>query len=159
MARARALAGPLLRVLGLAVVLFAVALTHGAAPESAGGHGVTSAVTSVTGTPEHPLPGGSVPSVASAVTAVTAAGPFVGPLAGPFAGPHHGHGDHGTGGPAEHCASAQPQQGPVFAQPRFAVSVSEVVAPGCAPAARNVGEPRLSDHSSAALRARVVQQV
>ncbi|MCC9708111.1 hypothetical protein E4N62_24330 [Streptomyces sp. MNU76] len=155
MARARALAGPLLRLLGLAVVLFAVALTHGATPESAGGHGVTSAVTSATVATELPPHGGDVPSTISPAAAVEA-------LVGPSADLHDrpgGHGDHGVDGPAEHCASAQPQQGPSLGQPRFAVSVSEVVAPGCAPSARDAGEAHPSDRSSAALRALVVQQV
>ncbi|WP_215452297.1 hypothetical protein [Streptomyces sp. ATCC 21386] len=155
MARARALAGPLLRVLGLAVVLFAVALTHGATPDSAGGHGTTSAVTPAAGTTGLPPHGADVPSTVSPATAVEA-------LVAPPADPHDrpaGHGDHGVGNPVEHCAAAQPQQGPSLAQPRFAVSVSEVVAPGCAPSARDAGEAHPSDRSSAAVRALVVQQV
>ncbi|WP_259408177.1 hypothetical protein [Streptomyces akebiae] len=155
MARARVLAGPLLRVLGLAVVLFAVALAHGVMPESAGGHGTTSAVTHATGTNDLPRQHGDVPPTTPFSTAV---GAHVGPPADTH-DEHGAHGHHGVGSPGEHCASAQPQQGPALAQPRFAVSVSEVVAPGCAPTARDAGEASPSDRSSAAVRALVVQQV
>ncbi|MFF9774432.1 hypothetical protein ACF1HJ_12325 [Streptomyces sp. NPDC013978] len=155
MHRTRVLAGPLLRLLGLAVVLFAVALAHGATPHSAGGHGTTGAVTRATGPSEVPPHRGDVPPTASLATAA-------GALAGTSADGHDGstdHGGHGVGSPAEHCASAQPQQGPALAQPRLAVSISEVVAPGCAPSARNADEPHPSDRPSAAVRALVVQQV
>lgn len=155
MARARVLAGPLLRVLGLAVVLFAVALAHGAIPESAGGHGTTSAVTPATGTSDLPLHPGYVPPAVSLAPAV---GPLVGPPADGHDGPA-GHAGHGVGSTAEHCASAQPQQGPALTQPRFAVSISEVAAPGCAPTVRDDGDPHPSGRSSAAVRALVVQQV
>lgn len=155
MVRARVLAGPLLRVLGLAVVLFAVALAHGATPHSAGAHGTNGAVTHATGAAELPLHRGDMPSTASLTTPVAA-------LAEAHADGHDGsaeHGGHGVGSPAEHCASAQPQQGPALTQPRLAVSISEVVAPGCAPSARNAAEPHPSDRPSAAVRALVVQQV
>lgn len=145
MARARACAGPLLRVLSLAVVLFAFALTHGAITDSAGGHLVTSTATPATAVAEHALHGVDAPS------AVT--------LADRFTGPREGHGDHMPSHPAEHCASAQPQQGPAFAQPRFAASVSEVVTPGCARTVREAGESLMSDQSSAALRSLIVQQI
>lgn len=161
MVRARVLAGPLLRVLGLAVVLFAVALAHGATPHSAGAHGTTGAVTHATGTAELPLHRGDMSSTAFLATPVAAlAGAQAGGHDGSAEhGGHGGHGSHGVGSPAEHCASAQPQQGPALTQPRLAVSISEVVAPGCAPAARNAAEPHPSDRSSAAVRALVVQQV
>ncbi|WP_234046418.1 hypothetical protein, partial [Streptomyces adelaidensis] len=155
MARARASAVPLLRVLGLAVVLFAVVLTHGATPGSAAGHLVTSAATSVSAAPEPPHHGVDTPSAATA--ADRSVGPR--PAAELFAGPRDGRADHGAGHPGEHCASAQPQQGPVLAQSRFAASVSEVVVPGSVPTVGDAGEPRVSDRSSAALRASVVQQV
>ncbi|MBZ3901358.1 hypothetical protein [Streptomyces griseiscabiei] len=145
MARARVLAGPLLRVLGLAAVLFAVVLTHGAAPENHVGHGVTGTAAHGTATPEHALPG--------------AVADLVDPAAVLFVGPRHGHGEHGPGGPAEHCAPAQPQQGPALAQPRFAASVREAATPDRAPTPRRADEPLPADASSAALRTLVVQQV
>jgi hypothetical protein len=69
---ARACAGPLLCVLGLAVVLFAVGPTHWAIAESAGGHRVTSEARRATAVAEHSLHGVDTPS------AVTPAGRFTG---------------------------------------------------------------------------------
>ncbi|MGW0708458.1 hypothetical protein ACWD4G_21315 [Streptomyces sp. NPDC002643] len=152
MARARATAGPLLRLLGLAVVLFAVALTHGATPESAGGHLVTSTVA--------PPPTTSTEGPSDHVDAHSVAPPS--PVVAPaerYFGPCGNHGDGTSGHPDDHCAVAQPHPGPSLAQPRFAVSVSEGLAAYCVPSMRETGETRLPDGSSAALRALVVQQI
>lgn len=145
MPRTRACAGPLPRLLGLAVVLFAVVLMHGATPESAGAHLVTSAVASVPTPSEHRLDGAEAHSAS--------------PAADMRDGAPDGHGDHGTSHPGEHCASAQPNQGPAHTQPRFAASYSEAAAPSCAPSVRHVGESRLCDQPSATLRSLAVQQI
>ncbi|EKX62560.1 hypothetical protein STRIP9103_00279 [Streptomyces ipomoeae 91-03] len=151
MARARLSTGPLLRLLGLAVVLFAVALMHGATPESASGHLVTSAITPPAASSErlldhvHGSPVSPEPPVASAAEG--------------FVGPREGHGDHTPSHPGDQCAAAQPYPGPSLAQPRFAVSVSEAVAPACGPTVRETGDSWRPDRSSAALRALVVQRI
>ncbi|MEU6807415.1 hypothetical protein [Streptomyces neyagawaensis] len=74
-------------------------------------------------------------------------------------GAHEGRGDHGAGHPAEHCASAQPNQGPALAQPRCAASFSEATAPACAPGGRRIGAARPSDPSCVTVRSLVVRQI
>ncbi|MCL6732439.1 hypothetical protein [Streptomyces neyagawaensis] len=150
--RARVPAGPLPRLLGLALVLFAVVLLHGAHAESAGGHLMTSSVAPVTPPPAHPL------AAAEAHTAAPAQHLVLRPAAAP-GDAHEGRGDHGTGHPAEHCASAQPNQGPALAQPRCAASISEATAPACAPGARHIGAARPSDPSGVTVRSLVVRQI
>ncbi|MBD0843739.1 hypothetical protein [Streptomyces sp. TRM68416] len=98
-ARTRLDAGSLPRVLALAVLLFGVLLTHGMQGESAGGHfSVHDGVHQA--------------AVASVLpqSAVAAA--------------DHG-GGHDPARHGEHCASGQPQQGPVLVSPCFAASVRE----------------------------------
>ncbi|MFF7262588.1 hypothetical protein ACFZCL_20230 [Streptomyces sp. NPDC008159] len=150
--RARVPAGPLPRLLCLAVVLFAVVLLHGAIAESAGAHLVTSSVATATPPPAHP------PAATDAHTAAPGAHLVVRAAAAP-GGAHDERGDHGTGHPAEHCASAQPNQGPALAQSRGAASVSEATAPERAPSARRIGAARPSDPSCVTVRSLVVRQI
>lgn len=145
--RARASAGPLLRVLAMAVLLFGVLFAHGPygphGPhvESVKGHLVTSA----------PVPA-YVPS--DGVLHLTAT-----QVLSQRAEMGEPQGGHGPAHQGEHCVSGQPQQGPVLTPPCFAASVSESAAVGYASVKRGEGEPVISSASSAALRLSVVQQV
>ncbi|SPF02493.1 hypothetical protein [Streptomyces sp. MA5143a] len=150
--RARVPAGPLPRLLGLAVVLFAVVLLHGAIAESAGAHLVTSSVATTTPPSAHP------PAATDATTAAPGAHLVVRAAVAPGAA-HDERGDHGAGHPAEHCASAQPNQGPALAQPRGAASVGEATAAEHAPSARRIGAARPSDPSCVTVRSLVVRQI
>ncbi len=139
--RARACAGPLLRVLAMAVLLFGVVFTHAVNAESVQGHLVSSAAVPATG----------LPAEARDATDVHAL-----PRPAAIAEPH---GDHGSSHPSEHCVSGQPQQGPVLTPPCCAASVSESPASGRASVGRGLNEPALLVRSPAALRLSVVQQV
>jgi hypothetical protein len=141
MARARSGAGPLLRLLALAVLLLGVVLTHGASPDGVAGHLLTSSVTPAAEAPER----GHGATDAHGRTRPTAT--------------DEGHGDHTPSHPAEHCAAAPPYQGPALTQPCFAASGGEPVSPRRATAPRSLNEPELSVSASASLRAAVVQQV
>ncbi|MDQ0753296.1 hypothetical protein QF034_007527 [Streptomyces africanus] len=131
--RARASAGPLLRVLAMVVLLFGVLSAHGLSAESAAGHLVTGAVA-----PVAPLDEQAAPRLVA------------------IGEPGDGHGPSHTG---EHCVSGQPQQGPVLTPPCFAQSVAESTDPGRVSGRPGRNEPALSAASSSALRLSVVQQV
>ncbi|MEU0042781.1 hypothetical protein [Streptomyces werraensis] len=139
--RARASAGPLLRVLGLAVLLFGVVFTHGVHVEGVKGHMVTSAAAPAAAAFEdaHDDSDRQVPSRTVATD--------------------DRHDDHGSPHPSEHCVSGQPHQGPVLAPPCFAASISEPTTPERATANWGLSEPERTVSSSAALRSSVVQQV
>jgi hypothetical protein len=144
MMRARASAGPLLRVLAMAVLLFGVVVTHGVNVEGVKGHAVTSAVVPATVLPEQ---------------TPDSADPQALPRPAAMAEPHE---SHGSSHPSEHCVSGQPQQGPVLTPPCFAVSVGESgesATSGLALAQRGPNGSVLSVSSAAALRLSVVQQV
>jgi hypothetical protein len=96
--RTRTDAGPLLRVLTLAVLLFGVFMTHGGHVEGAKGHLSTSATAAAS----------SADGVRDA-----AAEPLL--LAATEASDHHG--GHVPSQPGEHCASGQPQQGSALVWP------------------------------------------
>ncbi|GGY35722.1 hypothetical protein [Streptomyces djakartensis] len=141
--RTRSGAGPLLRVLAMAVLLFGVLVTHGVHVESAQGHLSTSA-TAVTAASDG---GGRHAGVEPAV------------LSAADADDHHG--SHVPSHPGEHCASGQPQQASALVSPCFAASVRESTSSYDASAVRGptaVGP--MEGGSSVALRAAsVVQQV
>lgn len=105
--RTRSGAGPLLRVLALAVLLFGFLVTHGVHVESVRGHLSTSATT---------------PAALQADGVHHAAG---GPARLFAADADDHHGGHETSHPGEHCASGQPQQGSALVSPCFAASVRE----------------------------------
>lgn len=107
MLRARSDAGPLLRVLAVAVLLFGVLLTHGVHVETVAGHLSTSATTS-------PVP------PADDIRHVAAESS---PLFAGVSGDHRG--GHEPSHPGQECVSGQPQQGSVLASPCFAASVRE----------------------------------
>ncbi|GGV29760.1 hypothetical protein [Streptomyces spectabilis] len=142
--RARAVAessvapGPLLRFLALAVLLFAVALTHGASPGTTGAHLATSAV-SVQSAAE------DLPVTTAEPTALGAAG--------------DGHAEHGPVHSNEQCASGQPTQGPAFAPSCLAASVGQPDTPGHPAAGRSPGTAEYAVTPAVALKTSVVQQV
>jgi hypothetical protein len=138
---ARASAGTLLRVLGLAVLLFGVVFTHAVNVESVKGHMVTSAVAPAAVSPEdaHDATDTQV------LSRLVAAG-----------GGHH---DHGSSHPGEHCQSAQPHLGQVLTPPCFAASVSESAASGRAAVQRGLSDSAVTVSPSVAVRSSVVQQV
>ncbi|WP_086560863.1 hypothetical protein [Streptomyces africanus] len=131
--RARASAGPLLRVLAMVVLLFGIVSAHGLSAEGTEGHLATSAVAPVAPPHEQTAP------------RLVAIGE-----------PGEGHGSSHTG---EHCVSGQPQQGPVLTPPCFAQSVAASTDPGRVSGGPGRDEPALSAASSSALRLSVVQQV
>ncbi|GAA2427330.1 hypothetical protein GCM10010255_82310 [Streptomyces coeruleofuscus] len=141
--RTRSGAGPLSRVLALAVLLFGVLVTHGVHVESAQGHLSTSA---------------TVPAAPSADGVRHAAVEPAPPVAAET-GDHHG--GHGPSHPSEHCVSGQPQQGSALISPCSTAAVRESsrsydASPVRGPAA---GGP-MGGASPVALRAAsVVQQV
>ncbi|WP_172382580.1 hypothetical protein [Streptomyces sp. MNP-20] len=137
-AEPRGATGPLLRLLALAALLFAVALAHGASPDNAGAHLATSAV-SVTG---------------QAVDAPAAAAE-----AAALAADDGCHGEHGSVHPDEQCASGQPAQGPALTAPGLAASVGQQGASGRPPASRATGTYAYALAPSVALKSSVVQQV
>jgi hypothetical protein len=141
MVRARASAGPLLRVLGLAALLFGVVFTHGVNVEGVKGHLVTSSAASATAL---------VDDVRDATDTQ---------VPSPVVATGDRHGDHGSSHPSEHCVSGQPHQGPLLAPPCFAASTSEPAAFERATAKQSLSEPELSVSSSAAVRSSVVRQV
>ena len=141
MVRARASAGPLLRVLAIAVLLFGVVFTHSVNVEGVKGHLVTSATVPAAVLPEEPH---------------AIADPQALPRPAAMAEPQE---DHGSSHPSEHCVSGQPQQGPVLTPPCFAVSVGESATSGRALAQRGPNGSVPSVSSAAALRLSVVQQV
>ncbi|MEI5101099.1 hypothetical protein RB200_24280 [Streptomyces sp. PmtG] len=128
-------AGPPLRLLALAVLLFSVALAHGASPENAGGHLATSAVTA-SGAPQQ------------ATDALAA-----------LATTDDRHGDHAPAHPSEQCASGQPVPTSAVTAVCLAVSVGQPHAPARAPVGRGPGEPTHGSASPAAVKSSVVQQV
>lgn len=141
--RTRFGAGPLARVLALAVLLFGVLVTHGVHLESARGHLSTSA---------------TVPAAPSA-DGVHHAAVEPAPLLAGEAGDHHG--GHAPSHPGEHCVSGQPQQGPALAWPCFAALVRASASSHDATTVRGpaAGGP-LDGEPPAALRAAsVVRQV
>ncbi|PAZ09633.1 hypothetical protein CLM62_44905 [Streptomyces sp. SA15] len=143
MVRTRCGAGPMLRVLALAVLLFGVLVTHAVHVESAGGHLSTSAM---------------APAALSFDDVRHAAVELVPQFA---AEPGDHHGGHEPTQPGERCVSGQPQQGSVLVSPCFAASVRESTSADDASIVRvpAAGRP-LDGASPAALRAAsVVQQV
>ncbi|MEU6914616.1 hypothetical protein [Streptomyces olindensis] len=109
--RTRSAAGPLLRVLALAVLLAGVLVTHGVHVDSVTGHLSTSA-TAVTAPSDGGLRHAAVePAVLSA------------------ADTDDHHEGHGPAHPGEHCVSGQPQQAPALASPCCAASVRESTGP------------------------------
>ncbi|MCX4905428.1 hypothetical protein [Streptomyces sp. NBC_00878] len=145
MARARVSAGPSLRVLAMAVLLFGVVIGfvfgHGLHVESVEGHPATSAAE-----PVHEV----------AEEALDATDPQVLSRPAAMGKPDDGY---GSSHPGQHCVSGQPPQGPVVTPPCFAVSVGESSAVGPASAERGLNEPVLSAASPMSLRMSVVQQV
>lgn len=141
--RTRPDAGPLLRVLTAAVLLFGVLVTHGVHVESVKGHLSTSA---------------TAPAAMSAWSVHHAGVEQPEPLFAADADDRHG--GHESSHPAEQCVSGQPQQGSGLVLPCFAASVRESAAAG-ASALRVSAAGRLVDGASPlALRAAsVVQQV
>ena len=103
--RTRSGAGPLSRVLALAVLLFGVLVTHGVHVASAQGHLSTSA---------------TVPAAAPADGVRHAAVEPAPPVAAETDVHHAGH---GPSHPGEHCVSGQPQQGSVLASPGSTAAV------------------------------------
>lgn len=143
MVRARAVAGPWLRVLAMAGLLFGVVFTHGLHAESVNGLLVTSATV-----PANVSPDGVLDITATRVLSPHAEAEMGEPRGG-----------HGPAHQSEHCVSGQPQQGPVLTPPCFAVSVSESAAIGSPSVKRGGGERVITSASSAALRLSVVRQV
>ncbi|MDQ1014180.1 hypothetical protein [Streptomyces afghaniensis] len=131
--RARASAGPLLRVVALVVLLFGVVSAHGLSAESTEGHLVTSALA-----PVAPLHEQAAPRLVA------------------IGEPGGGHGSSHT---SEHCVSGQPQQGPVLTPPCSAQSVAESTDVGRLWGRPGRNEPALPAASSSALRSSVVRQV
>lgn len=105
--RTRSGAGPLLRVLALAVLLSGFLVTHGIHVEGVQGH------LSVSATTPAALQGDGVPHAAGEPARLFAAD----------VDDHHG--GHEPSHPGEHCASGQPQQGSALVAPCFAASVRE----------------------------------
>ncbi|MGN9761939.1 hypothetical protein [Streptomyces sp. SD31] len=141
--RTRSGAGPLLRVLALAVLLSGFLVTHGIHVESVQGHLSTSATT----------------PAALQVDGVHHAADEPARLLAADADDHHG--GHETPHPGEHCASGQPQQGSALVSPCFAASVRESSGSYDASTVRGPTAGRPMDGvSPVALRAAsVVQQV
>ncbi|WP_217213848.1 hypothetical protein [Streptomyces sp. AC550_RSS872] len=141
--RTRSGAGPLLRVLALAVLLSGFLVTHGIHVESVQGHLSTSATT----------------PAALPVDGVHRAADEPARLLTTDADDHHG--GHETPHPGEHCASGQPQQGSALVSPCFAASVRESASSYDASIVRGPTAGRPMDGASpVALRAAsVVQQV
>ncbi len=131
-------AGPLLRVVALAVLLFGVLVAHGACVESAEGHLSTSAMV-LTATPVENTHHAGVDS----------APPFVA-----AADDRQGGGGHEPSHSGEQCASGQPQQSAASAMPCFAASVRESSRAGDASAVRvPVAGASVDGASPTALRA------
>ena len=152
--RARVCAGPLPRVVAMAVLLFGIVSLHGLNAESTGTHRVTSAAASVV------VPHEEIPGTGNARTAPRlapgAGNPRTAPRLAAIGEPAEGHASSHTN---EHCVSGQPQQGPVLTPPCFAVSVSESAAVGRASGRPGLDVPVPPAGSSTALRLSVVQQV
>ncbi|WP_228044784.1 hypothetical protein [Streptomyces ferrugineus] len=144
MDRIRSDAGPLLRLLAFAVLLFGVLVTHGVHVESVQGHLSTSAMAAA-----GPAADGARHGVVDPVPQFAAEGDV-----------HHG-GGHESTQPGEQCASGQPQQGSALALPCLAASVRASAGADDASTVRLSAADRAVDGASpAALRAAsVVQQV
>ena len=140
--RTRSGAGPLLRVLAMAVLLFGVLVTHGVHVDSAKGH-LSPSVTAFTA----PSDGG-----------VRDAG-VVPTLSAADADDHHG--SHGPSHPGEHCVSGQPQQASALVSPCFAASVRESTSSYDASTVRGptAGGPMDGESYLALRAASVVRQV
>lgn len=138
---ARAAAGRLLRVLGLAVLLFGVVFTHGLHAEGVPGHSVTSS---------------AVPSTVLFVEPHDASGTQA---SSGLVATGDGRDDHGSSYPGEHCVAGQPLPGPVVAAPCFAASTSEAATAERTPTNQRLGPPEPDSAASGALRSSVVQQV
>lgn len=144
--RTRSGAGPLLRVLATAVLLFGVFVTHGVYVESAMGHLATSATAVSPASDGDGRHEGVEPAMLSAVDADDA---------------DDHQGSHGPSLPGEHCVGGQPQQTSALVSPCFAASVRESTGSCEASAVRGpaAGDP-LDVESPVALRAvSVVRQV
>jgi hypothetical protein len=141
--RTRSGAGPLLRVLALAVLLSGFLVTHGIHVESVQGHLSVSATT----------------PAAPQVDGVRHAAGEPARLFAADADDHHG--GHEPSHPGEHCASGQPPQGSALVWPCFAASVREATSSFDASTLRGTAAGRPVDGGSpVALRAvSVVQQV
>lgn len=141
--RTRSGAGPLLRVLAMAVLLFGVLVTHGVHVESVTGH-LSTGATAFTAPPDGGVRHAGVePTVRSAADA------------------DDHHGGHGPSHPGEHCVSGQPQQASALVPPCFAASVRESTGSSHASTVRGpaAGVP-MDGESPVALRAAsVVRQV
>ncbi|WP_159765405.1 hypothetical protein [Streptomyces sp. HM190] len=137
-------------MLGLAVLLFAVVLLHGAIAESAAGHLVAGSTARATPPPAHPAAADAPTAAPGTHLVVRATAPC---------GTHEGRGDHGPGHPADHCASGQPNQGPALAQPRCAVSIGEATAPEQVPSAHRTGDASPTALSGGTVRSLVVRQI
>lgn len=141
--RTRSGAGPLLRVLALAVLLSGFLVTHGIHVESVQGHL-------------------SVSATAPAAPQVDGVRHAVGEPARLFAADADDHhGGHEPSHPGEHCASGQPPQGSALVWPCFAASVREATSSFDASTVRGPAAGRPVDGGSpVALRAvSVVQRV
>lgn len=141
MLRARAAAGRLLPVLGLAVLLLGVVFTHGLHADGVPSHSVTS-------------------------SAVPAAEPFVEPhdasgaqAPSRLVATGDGRDNHGSSHPGEHCVAGQPLPGPVVALPCFAASTSESATAERTADNQCLGAPESDPSPSGALRSFVIQQV
>jgi 3-polyprenyl-4-hydroxybenzoate decarboxylase len=141
MVRVRASAGPSLRLLAMAVLLFGVVFTHGLHVEGVQGHLVTSAAASAHMVSEEAHGATDTEALARPAT---------------MGEPHEGH---GPSHPSEHCLSGQPPQGPVVIPPCSAASVSESAAVGRTSVKRGPHEHVLVAAPSVSLRLSVVQQV
>lgn len=128
-------AGPLPRLVALAVLLFGVLLSHGASVESVQGHLSTSAMAPVAAQVTHG-------SDAAAET-------------------DDHRGGHEPSHPGEQCAAGQPQQSSVSGTPCFAASVGASTSAEDASAARvpAAGESSDGDAPAALRAASVVRQV
>ncbi|MEU9572420.1 hypothetical protein AB0D62_21635 [Streptomyces massasporeus] len=141
--RTRSGAGPLLRVLAMAVILFGVLVTHGVHVESVKGHLSTSATAFTAPSDNGARHAGVEPTVLSAADA------------------DDHHGGHGPSHPGEHCLSGQPQQTSALASPCFAASVRESTSSHDASAVRGpaAAGPMAGESPMALRAASVVRQV
>ncbi|MFI6007540.1 hypothetical protein ACIBAG_01725 [Streptomyces sp. NPDC051243] len=132
-----------MRVPALAVLLFAILLTHGVHGESVQGHLSTSATAS------------AVRSADGVHHAVVETAPLI------TAEADYHRGGHEPSHPGQHCASGQPQQSSFLASPCFAASVRESTGAGGLPALWvPTSDGPMDGASTAALRAAsVVRQV
>lgn len=141
--RTRWSAGSLPRMLGLAVLLFGVLVTHGAHADSVRGHLSISAMAPAAfsdGDLRHAAVGSAQPSAAEA---------------------DGHHGGHEPSHPGEQCVSGQPQQGSAPVPPCFAASLRQSAGADDASTGRGPapGGPVEGAPAAALRAASVVQQV